>query len=818
MMEPESSRMGTPPLASVRFSLFRSSGVLVLAATLLLFVVICPAQAEDLLIKPYGQVIKEGNPREALVQYEKKARELETTGDLRKTADVYNLCSFLAWAAGDYQKGIQFGEKAAALAQRAAYPFREGWGHRAAGLSYFQIRNYAKAQEHHERSLAIAQQFRFFQMEATAYRDLSKINRRTGNLQQALAYNLKSLAFYEHLLQTLDSTTPGDRTKRAGKPMQAEKQAKKAERIFQRKGVQKMYAGNLINTGYTYQKMNDYDAAIPYFKKALEYGSSFKDRVIEANLGLGWSYREKNKIAEALENFRDAARLSDELDSPIFMTNAHSALGRTLFQQGDFPAAEAHFKKAIDAVEDQRTLLQSGEMRSSFFEQMVMVYDGLIGTLLAQKKGREAFNYSERSRARTFLDLLGSKADLSHGKASSLIAEERELKRRMSALQTELADDDSDDAESAREELNALKIQYQQFLEKLRSEDHEHASLISVDPLKLKEVQAQLEPNQTLLQFHILKERLVLWVVSRQDVKTIVQKIKREEVMDAVRSFRTAMMDTAPGKNPDREAQALYSLLFHSLSIPAGTSLIIVPHDVLHYVPFQSLMTPRGTYLIQDHAISYLSSASLLQFTKSKRKKPGEDVLAFGNPDLGDPALNLRYAEREVKEIAGLYPNAEVFVRKEATERKAKEKSPAHSILHFATHGEFNEENPLESSLKMSPDGESSGDLTTAEVFGLKLHASLVVLSACETALGKISSGEEIVGFTRAFIYAGTPSVITTLWNVNDKTSYLLMQEFYRNLKTMGKGAALRSAQLALMKTYRHPYYWSAFVLTGDAE
>ncbi len=252
------------------------------------------------------------------------------------------------------------------------------------------------------------------------------------------------------------------------------------------------------------------------------------------------------------------------------MTNAHSALGRTLFQQGDFPAAEAHFKKAIDAVEDQRTLLQSGEMRSSFFEQMVMVYDGLIGTLLAQKKGREAFNYSERSRARTFLDLLGSKADLSHGKASSLIAEERELKRRMSALQTELADDDSDDAESAREELDALKIQYRQFLEKLRSEDHEHASLISVDPLKLKDVQAQLEPNQTILQFHILKERLVLWVISQQDVKTIVQKKKREEVMDAVRSFRTAMMNTAPGKTPDREAQALFSLLFHSLSIPAG--------------------------------------------------------------------------------------------------------------------------------------------------------------------------------------------------------------------------------------------------------
>ncbi len=305
MMEPESSRMGTHPLASVRFSLFRSSGVLVLTATLLLFVVICPAQAEDLLIKPYGQVIKEGNPREALAQYEKKARELEATEPSGKQ-QTSTICALFSPGRPATIKR-EFSSVKKQLFSRSAPRIRFAKdGGTGCGLSYFQIKNDAKAREHHERSLAIAQQFRFFQMEATAYRDLAKISRRTGNLQQALEYNLKSLAFYERLLKTLDSPQPlGGMQRKKEKPMQAERQAK-AERLFQRKDVQKMYAGNLINTGYTYQKMNDYDAAIPYFKKALEYGSSFKDRVIEANLGLGWSHREKNRMAEALENFRIA--------------------------------------------------------------------------------------------------------------------------------------------------------------------------------------------------------------------------------------------------------------------------------------------------------------------------------------------------------------------------------------------------------------------------------------------------------------------------------------------------------------------------------
>lgn len=163
---------------------------------------------------------------------------------------------------------------------------------------------------------------------------------------------------------------------------------------------------------------------------------------------------------------------------------------------------------------------------------------------------------------------------------------------------------------------------------------------------------------------------------------------------------------------------------------------------------------------------------------------------------MGDPAYNLRFAEREAKEIAAIFPKSAVYLRSEATKSKAVSLSPNHDVLHFAVHAELKEDAPLESGLLLAQEGERDGKLTVSEIFTLNLKSDLVVLSACDTGLGKISNGDEIIGLTRAFIYAGTPSIITTLWKVNDRTSYELMREFYSNLKTMKKSEALRQAQL----------------------
>jgi CHAT domain-containing protein len=315
-------------------------------------------------------------------------------------------------------------------------------------------------------------------------------------------------------------------------------------------------------------------------------------------------------------------------------------------------------------------------------------------------------------------------------------------------------------------------------------------------------------------------------------------------------------------------SQELYKLLLQpALPHIHGKELIIVPHDVLHYLPFQALVGSDGRYLIEKYPIYYLSSASLMQFTQEKGKAKGElttilaqggKVMALGNPDLGDPQMNLKFAEIEAKEIKNVYPQSSIYLEKEATEEKAKTLSPLNDMIHFASHAELNDNDPLASAILLAKSDKEDGRLEVREIFGIDLRASLIVLSACETGLGKLSSGDELVGLTRAFIYAGTPSVVASLWNVEDSSTAALMASFYKNLKTMTKVEALRQAQLQLIHgdgssvllasrgiggvgklgetpssqlpapsselpapiavSTSHPYFWAPFILVGDGK
>ena len=222
--------------------------------------------------------------------------------------------------------------------------------------------------------------------------------------------------------------------------------------------------------------------------------------------------------------------------------------------------------------------------------------------------------------------------------------------------------------------------------------------------------------------------------------------------------------------------------------------------------------------------------------------------------------MNLSFAEIEAKEIKSLYPQSAIYLEKEATEERAKALVGSSDIIHFASHAELNEDDPLASAIRLAKSDKEDGRLEVREIFGMDLKASLVVLSACETGLGKLSSGDELVGLTRAFIYAGTPSVVASLWNVEDSSTAQLMASFYKNLKTMSKAEALRQAQLNLIHgnvnsellarrgiggigklgespnaissapsaersapgsvsvSTSHPYFWAPFILVGEGK
>ena len=377
---------------------------------------------------------------------------------------------------------------------------------------------------------------------------------------------------------------------------------------------------------------------------------------------------------------------------------------------------------------------------------------------------------------------------------------------------------------------------------------------MSVEPLKLKEVQALLEPGQTLIQYFVAREEPFLWVVGKDRLNAFTVSVSVGDLTRKVDVLRKSIAELKPVGEYQSLARNVYELLIGpALPHIKAKELIIVPHGVLHYLPFQALYSSQGKYLIENYSVNYLSSASLLQFTKAKRRQMGQKVLAVGNPNLGGTRAQLPLAELEAKEIRTLYSQAALLVKEEATEERVKSLSAESNILHFATHAELHAEDPLSSAILLAKNGKEDGRLEVREIFEMDLKASLVVLSGCETGLGKLSSGDEFVGLTRAFIYAGTPSVMASLWKVDDGSTAHLMSNFYKNLKSMTKVEALRQAQLELIRGGRssdllarrgvggigklgevpegrplsqgpvsisisHPYFWAPFILVGDGK
>ncbi len=168
--------------------------------------------------------------------------------------------------------------------------------------------------------------------------------------------------------------------------------------------------------------------------------------------------------------------------------------------------------------------------------------------------------------------------------------------------------------------------------------------------------------------------------------------------------------------------------------------------------------------------------------------------------------------------VGSMYPQSRILLRKDASESNFKKAGSAFRRIHFATHGKFQADEPLKSGLYLAKDADNDGVLTVGELYSMNLDADLITLSACETGLGKIANGDDVVGLTRGFLYAGSRSIVASLWSVDDKATATLMQAFYRNLASMNKRDALRQAQIKTRDTFPHPFFWAAFQLTGRAE
>lgn len=348
--------------------------------------------------------------------------------------------------------------------------------------------------------------------------------------------------------------------------------------------------------------------------------------------------------------------------------------------------------------------------------------------------------------------------------------------------------------------------------------------------LDVKQVQQLLDDETTLISFFLLDDKVLAFLIRSDSFFTIPLEASPEALLSQIVTFHDfANVNVAHPAS----AVALYEMLIAPLKDKLATPhLTIIPHSFLHYLPFAAL-TDGQRYLIDDYSLSVLPSASVLPFIGDNvpREAAGSPLI-LGNPLTADFDITaslaiqasqyrdrlgpLPYAEKESKAIAALF-GVEPLLGRAATESALREQISAANILHLAAHGTYNPVAPLHSLIALAPDEANDGWLTVGEVYGLDLeNADLVVLSACQTHLGQLSAGDELAGLIRAFVFAGTPSVMASLWRVDDRATSLLMERFYTHLQEgSGKVAALRQDQLEVREQYPNPYYWAAFVLSG---
>ncbi len=373
------------------------------------------------------------------------------------------------------------------------------------------------------------------------------------------------------------------------------------------------------------------------------------------------------------------------------------------------------------------------------------------------------------------------------------------------------------------------KQDYYRVLQEIQDQDQAYGRL-QVRPKTFSKVQKSLPEGTVLVQLFPSESHLYLFVATRDALKVRRVDVRGDELTDLIHQFRqqvSAFSRTADGKTPFKlEDDPALATCLKTLSAyfiaPLAEDLkgkkvvAFVPTGVLSYFPFQALQYGQG-YLVQSMEVVTLVKASDLDQLHQAPGESGGSLLA-----LGDPDGTLKAARQEVVSLHELFPEGNAWVGQEATTERLKSLGPGISYVHLATHGILNTRDPLQSYLLVAATGSHSNRLTVNEIAGLDLEGvQVVTLSACSTALAERSPGvgTELTSLADAFSYAGSPTLVASLWKVADQPTRELMVAFYQGLKTgLGRGQALRQAQVSLLEQprYAHPFYWAPFTLMGD--
>jgi len=575
---------------------------------------------------------------------------------------------------------------------------------------------------------------------------------------------------------------------------------REAARICEQTGNAALLADMIHRIGLTYGMLERHEEAMRYLKDAVARAEAIPDQTARLRLQIdlytraGDFYLQQKKVGEAIATYRRAIESIGGANSRFHLLSIHRGLAMAYLAHGRESEAEAELKESIRLAEEAREQISDARSRSAFLADQQSVYRAMAGFQFFNKKDpAQAFNYAEIAKGRELLDALAGPSRVSESDGQVKLALSR-----------------------------------------------------SATPLTLEQTQRALPAGVQIAQYVAGKDHLMIWVVTRDRLVTAKSDVGAEDLRGKVTNYLEILRARGSVENLNRQASDLYQLLIAPIGkqLDQSLALCIVPDGVLQDLPFAALVSPESKrYLIEDFTLVTNPSACVfartLDLSRSKHRSESEPFLGLGNPSFDQQAFPELYplpkSERELERIRSFYPQRLILTRGQATESALVKEIGKYEIVHLATHALSDQQSSMLSTIFLAGESNSAsggqnpdrvaydGALRSHEIYRLKPERTrLVVLSSCNSGLGDQARNEAMSGLAQAFLVAGVPTVITSLWDVDDESAARLMEKFHaaHRVKKLAFGQALRQAQISFLQTapprLRHPYFWAAFIVTGE--
>lgn len=820
-----------------------------------------------------------GDHREA-VNYYKQALEIRhAAGERFQEGLILNNLGVQYWFLGQIQDALD--AYAQALDIRTALQDRLGVAYtlNGIGVAYYSSGRPQKALETYLRMLPLWRDLKDRRGEANALNNVGLLYASLGDAEKALTNYEEALFVWREIKdragEAYTVNNIGLLHSTQGEYQKALANFNSALPALRALGDRRGEAYALQNIGDVHEGLGEHEKARQFYDESLHLKRRLEDRYGEAYTlqRIGESFRRAGDVSQASKNFDQALKLHREVGDRNGEAAALAGMAWVERDQRHWNAARERIEESLRLTDAARIQLDSQNLRATFLASRLEDYGFYIDLLMQLHEEQAAFEAAERARARALLDALTkARPEIRQGVAPGLLQKEESLQQEINAQAERLSRLQSSRSTAkvvaeARAKLDELIISLGEIQAGIRKKSPHYAALMQPEPSSLKEIQQSiLDKDTLLLEYWLGQEHSFLWVITPTEMST--HELPPRAVIESAarRVYRdlTARNDTAPNETlqqkhgrTDRaddafrtDASALSDLLLAPGGPRLKKRLLVVSDGALHYIPFAALPAPRrvgetspAVPLALTHEIVNLPSASVaVQLEREEEGGTNSPPSLFVAADpvfqSNDPRVKiervltkagftrLHFSREEAEQILALVPRnrtrkAVDFDASRATLLKT-DLTP-YRILHFATHTILDSTHPELSGIVLSMVDQSGqpqeGFLRLFEIYNLKLRADLVVLSSCETALGREIGGEGLLGLTRGFLYAGAERVLASLWSVPDRATSEYMRLFYLNMIQKGKtpAAAMRAAQLALQKNpqWKAPYYWAGFTLQG---